>query len=123
MRRRRLLLGAGLLALTLLGLGGWLLWPPMPASGPGVTRANFQRIREGMPLAEVEAILGQAPYSVSYTDSSERLLEEAEWWNPNPAVLLIIHVDFDRGQRVKAKHLRDRSRPSLWNKLRRLLPW
>ena len=51
-RRRVLVFGllAGLLALS----GGvWLLWPR-----PGITRANAAKIKVGMTLPEVEAILG-----------------------------------------------------------------
>jgi hypothetical protein len=58
MRRRRLLLGAGLLAL-LLGVAGLLLLPRMLAPKPGVTLENFRRIRRGMTLAEVEAAFGR----------------------------------------------------------------
>jgi hypothetical protein len=57
MRRRRLLLGAGLLAV--LAFAGVLLAPRLLAPEPGVTAENFQRIRKGMTLEEVEAILGQ----------------------------------------------------------------
>jgi hypothetical protein len=51
-RRRVLLFGllAGLLAL---GAGVWLLWPRT-----AITRENAAKIRDGMTLTEVEAILG-----------------------------------------------------------------
>jgi hypothetical protein len=54
MTRRRLLL-ATLVLLTCLSLAGlFVLWP----SGPGVTRANFDRIAEGDTRARVEELLG-----------------------------------------------------------------
>jgi hypothetical protein len=55
MRRRRLLLGVGLLAMLAAGLF-WLSFPE-----PGVTPRNFRRIRNGMLLADVERVLGQPP--------------------------------------------------------------
>jgi hypothetical protein len=49
--RRRLLLGAGALALFAL-----LLWVTRPR--PGITQENFFRLWVGMPKQDVEAILG-----------------------------------------------------------------
>jgi hypothetical protein len=43
-------------ALLLFGVGAWLLYPRS-----AITRANAEKIREGMTLAEVEAILGGPP--------------------------------------------------------------
>jgi hypothetical protein len=40
--------------LVLAGVGAFVLWP----RAPRVTRENFDRIKEGMTRAEVEAILG-----------------------------------------------------------------
>ena len=59
LRRRALLWMAGLalVALTLL-LTDRLLWQP------GLTEDNVRRIRPGMPLAEVEALLGGPPGGV-----------------------------------------------------------
>ena len=53
MRRRALLwlFGLALVALALL-LTDWLLWQP------GLTEDNVRRLRPGMTLAEVEALLG-----------------------------------------------------------------
>jgi hypothetical protein len=57
MRRRRLWLVLGLV-LTLAGgaAGWWLLHSP-----PRITEATYEQIRDGMALAEVEAILGGPP--------------------------------------------------------------
>jgi hypothetical protein len=54
MTRRRLLL-VGLAAVALLG-SGLVVWLQLPR--PGITRANYQRIRVGMTEAEVVALLG-----------------------------------------------------------------
>jgi hypothetical protein len=58
MRRGRLLLSLG--AVALLGVAGLalLLWLATPALTPGVTLENFRRLREGMSLRQVEALLG-----------------------------------------------------------------
>ena len=57
MRRRRLLLGMGPVAL--LGMPGVasLLWLTRPT--PGVTWENFHRLRFGMTARDVEALLGE----------------------------------------------------------------
>jgi hypothetical protein len=53
--RKRLLLAFGLVAcLGLAALVAWHLWPPKP----GVTEANFHRLRVGMSEEEVGAVLG-----------------------------------------------------------------
>ena len=59
MRRRRLLLGSG--ALALLGLAGMLVVTQLLRAGPAITPASYERIREGMTEAEVEAVLGGPP--------------------------------------------------------------
>jgi hypothetical protein len=55
-RKRRYLIVAGILAgCVCAALGVVAMLPPQP----GVTKANFDRVEEGMTLAEVEAILGE----------------------------------------------------------------
>ena len=56
MRKRWLLLGA--VDLARMGLAGWLFIQPEPAE-LGVTRENFGRVRKGMTLEQVSAILGE----------------------------------------------------------------
>ena len=58
-RRRFLLVGAGVLAL--LGVAGFLVVWAVLRSGDRITEGNYERIREGMTLAEVEALLGGPP--------------------------------------------------------------
>jgi hypothetical protein len=52
-RTRRLLPLVLLVATVPLAVAAWLLWPPT-----AITPKNAERIRPGMTLAEVEAILG-----------------------------------------------------------------
>ena len=54
MRRRKLLVVLAGLA-VLVAAGAVVLWPEPPSR---ITRENFDRVREGMTQAEVEAILG-----------------------------------------------------------------
>ncbi len=54
MRKRKLLLGSLAGALVLTGVAAFVLWP-RPRR---ITEENFARIKQGMTLAEVEAILG-----------------------------------------------------------------
>jgi hypothetical protein len=52
--RRRLFIALGLLACVLLTSGvAWLLWPQT-----AITQENAAKLRKGMTLAEVEAMLG-----------------------------------------------------------------
>ena len=57
MRRRKLLIVLVLAGLTVVVVmaGAVVLWPQPPSR---ITRENFDRIKEGMSRAEVEAILG-----------------------------------------------------------------
>jgi SmpA / OmlA family len=54
MTRRRLLLFALPVTLVLLGSAAWALWPHSTA----ITWENAKKIKEGMTMADVEAILG-----------------------------------------------------------------
>jgi hypothetical protein len=51
--RHRLLLLAVPVALVLLGVGAWLLWPHT-----AITRENAAKIHKGMTITEVEVVLG-----------------------------------------------------------------
>jgi hypothetical protein len=103
MSRRVYLLGVGL-ALLALGLAftDWAL-----SLQPGVTEANARRIRAGMTLAEVEAILG-GRYSelilgrpCRVAAASGHTLPPTSWtacWDSDSGVAF---VNFDRGDQVK----------------------
>ncbi len=54
-KKRLLLIVGSLAACVCLLLGVLTMLPPRP----GVTKANFGRIQEGMPLADVEGIFGR----------------------------------------------------------------
>jgi hypothetical protein len=56
MTRRRFLFLSLAAAVVALAIGVWLLWPRT-----AITRENAEKIRLGMTLAEVEAILGGPP--------------------------------------------------------------
>lgn len=55
MSKRRLLAFGVPLALILLGLSAWVVWPQERSA---ITRVNVAKIQLGMTLAEVESILG-----------------------------------------------------------------
>lgn len=58
MAKRRRVTFAVLVALVLLGVSVWWLWPREQSA---ITRANAEKIHVGMTLAEVQAILGGPP--------------------------------------------------------------
>jgi hypothetical protein len=53
--RRRLLVFGLLAGVFALGAGGWLLWPTEPRTA--ITRENAEKLKTGMTLEEVQAIL------------------------------------------------------------------
>jgi hypothetical protein len=119
MRRRRLLLGAGLLAL--LGLAGLVLAAWLTRPQPGVTEENYGRITYGMTLAEVQGLLGG----------------EAEEWTPMGNTLigtwrrdgLTVYVSFQGGRVWQRARMKDGQGWSEMppgpfpDRLRHLLPW
>jgi predicted Zn finger-like uncharacterized protein len=52
--------GVGLLALCCcgVGIGGYFVWPMLSNSNPKVTKDNYSKLRDGMTMTDVEAILG-----------------------------------------------------------------
>jgi hypothetical protein len=54
MTRRRLLLLALPVAVALVGVGGWMMWPRPSA----ITKENIAKVQPGMTLTKVEAIVG-----------------------------------------------------------------
>ena len=73
MRRRKLLVVLAGLA-VLVAAGAVVLWPEPPSR---ITRENFDRVREGMTQAEVEAILGPpGDYRTRLGDTNYDFAEE-----------------------------------------------
>jgi hypothetical protein len=114
-RRRVLFFGAGVLA-TAGVLGAYGMMRPRP----GVTRANCERIRDGMTLRQVEDLLGgpptytDEPGGTTFTDYS-KLPTERAWLAAEGTVT----VRFMQG---RVQSCRWQQRPLL-DRLRRLLPW
>ena len=129
MRRRRLLLGSGMVGLLCVP---WLIviWDAPPR--PGITRRNYERIREGMTFAEVEAILGPEGYQ------TKRLVIVGmegtmfrRWWIGDEAVITIEFgpkddaptlPPFEKWQ-VGGKHYGELEPEPFLDRLRHLLPW
>jgi hypothetical protein len=97
MRRRRLLLGAGALALLVLGLACWFAFVLPPAPPPGVTEGNFYRLRLGMAEADVEAVLGTPGNPLDFGKGLR------VWEEPKGAVSIIL--SFDAAGRVTSGSL------------------
>src|SRR5690242_14746070 len=69
MTRRRLLLAMGTALAVLVAVSLWLaLREP---GGPGITEANCARIKPGMRLGEVKAILGPSPVISGWVQAVE----------------------------------------------------
>jgi hypothetical protein len=93
--RRRLLLFI-LASVAVLAVGAWLLWPRT-----AITRENAAKIKEGMTLAEVEAILGGPARNESdmpdnfindaFVMNGEQPFTEKRWASPGRVVIL--HFD------------------------------
>jgi hypothetical protein len=129
LRRRRLLLGVlGAVALVACGLFAWLLLPR-----PGVTRANYERIQEGMTLPEVEGILGGLPGNYSRFPDNEASLWALDWADPELSLHyfrgreawvgdeLAVAVWFNDQGRVRRKAAFEVPEPTFLDRLRRLL--
>jgi hypothetical protein len=113
---RRLLLGVG--ALALLALAG-LLIPRLLPPRPGVTRANYGRLHEGLTPAEVKDILGRGPDLARHQNPPSTFpLAEGCWEGEG----FTITVYFDWDERVSGKYLTERDSTFL-GRLRRLLRW
>ena len=83
-KKRRYLISAGLLAACVgLALGVLAMLPPRP----GVTKANFDRIKNGMTLTELEAIFGGEPNQFVF--SSKGTCIGRGWIGPDEAYVYL----------------------------------
>jgi hypothetical protein len=116
MPRRRLLLGAGALALLGLAAWTWLLVPPDPISPEGAAR-----IREGMTIEEVEGVLGGGKAFLEYPSG---LLHSTAVWEGDGGLVTVYFVGRDSESRVSGTAEFTRREPRRFlDRLRRLLPW
>jgi hypothetical protein len=88
-KKHRYLVCAAILAACVCIALGVLALPPQP----GVTKANFERIKEGMSLREVKGILGE-----SFIDASPWRIHGniALSWSHTDGSLIIIHFNEER---------------------------
>jgi hypothetical protein len=119
---RRLLRAGALALLALFGLAVLLLALYAMERRPGVTRANYQRIQNGMRLAEVEALLGRpADETVSVSlEAPGGPVPPGRAWEDNG---LRVTVWPDRAGAVSDKDIQVVGQESLAERLRGLLPW
>jgi hypothetical protein len=125
MRNRRLLLW--LAGVALIGLGVWIVAGALRPRH-NISQAGFELIRAGMTEREVETILGgpAGDYTHGRVDPSE-CIPSGEWlldgkeWVGNES---IVTVAFDEEGKVLHAQIREVPHlPSLWQRLRNLLPW
>jgi hypothetical protein len=90
MRRCRLLLGAGMVAL--LGVAGFVLFVWLTTPTPGVTWENFRRLRVGMSLEDVEQMLGRQEQSMEWGFGAATRY----WWGED----VVVDLTFDTDQRL-----------------------
>jgi hypothetical protein len=113
MSRRRLLLGAGLLALLSLGwmVSARLLWPDP------VCPEAVERITVGMTAGEVEATFGRGADDVI----PGRNFDHYRWLGASGSVW--VTFDLTDGRATRAEFNPEWRRPSFADRLRRLPPW
>ena len=90
MKKRHLLVAVGLVAFLCLVLGILAMLPPRS----GITKANLDRIQKGMPLEEVERIIGRP-------GQKEQLFDGAIvfWFTESDGAFIGVPAD-ERGQIV-----------------------
>jgi hypothetical protein len=125
-RRRRQLLGAGVLAAAgLLGVVGHFSRELYLDLSDPVSDANCERIRgrieSGITLAEVRALLRRPPNGEGLGELKGRLML---WTSPRNHRELFVWLD-DRSGRVERVSIWNPlpERPSLTDRIRRLWPW
>jgi hypothetical protein len=105
MRRRRIIVGLGVLAVIVAAV---TFWP----RGPRPCRATFEQVREGMTFEEVCATVGAPPH-----DPYEviRSTPPAEYWYGSDTELC---VHFDPAGRADRVSVKDFPNESAWSRLR-----
>jgi hypothetical protein len=118
MSRRVYLLGVGM-ALVALGLAftDWAL-----SLQPGVTKANVERIKPGMTLAEAEYLLGGPPRMAWYMGRSVRRPPFIGGWRGESGNALVWVDDSATVERVEWNRGRG-AKPGLLARLRAWLGW
>jgi hypothetical protein len=88
MTKKRLLLFGGFLGVCiLLPLGVAAMMPPIP----GVTKANYHRIHEGMKLAEVEEVFGTKGESIRLQRPGDWMI----WVSPDGSAGAVFYFERD----------------------------
>ncbi len=113
-KRRKLLVGLGLMLLLLAVAGSWLLYMPDTA----VTEANFDKIAGGFTLEQVERLMGRHADATTAIPANDGHVQQQHWWE---ARNLCLGVYFEN-DRVVGKSFSEREE-SFWDKVRRLCPW
>jgi hypothetical protein len=91
---RRLFMFSLALALVVLCLSSWLLWP-----NSAITHENVRRIQKGMTLAEVEEILGgpaRDDTSRRRSNAQKHVIEDATgtthlWWSDTVCIAITLN--------------------------------
>jgi hypothetical protein len=119
-RRYRLLLGLG--TLVLLELAGWLT-VQLLHQRPSMSKANFDRLEEGMTEKEVDDILGTERWN--YTPSILSATGLERWWVADDGMIML---DFAprpplEDWQVTHKHYLELPPEPVLDRIRRWLPW
>jgi hypothetical protein len=113
MKRRRLV--AGVVALSLLVIVGYVFWP----RGPRPCLATFQQVREGMTRDEVITVVGGPPgiYTDKLIDGTIYFFD-CEVWLADDGELWVIFGKSGWAETVSARPMQFRARPPLWIRVR-----
>ncbi len=118
MTRRRLLLTLGA-ALAVLVAAGAVWWAGLPR--PGITEANGARIKPGMRMKEVEAILGGPPggYIAGQLVNARPVYRRVGYWYTDDMGILVL---FSNDGTVASAECESWRQPTIWERLRLLFP-
>jgi len=117
MTRKRLWVIAGIfVSMACLVLVTFAMLPPRP----GVTKANFDRIEEGMMLEEVEAIFGCRGAFLDNEIIAKNNEKEILW---SAAPDGAIAIRFNQDNKVIKIERAASTRPTFWQRLRALIPF